>query len=435
MAGGPVTIFDKSALQMLNQDEAVWLECYFQTAITPLFYVETLADLEKKEDKGRPGMVIISELALKTPSNIVPNAHHKDLIASELSGYKVQMGSRPIVGGGKPRKTPDGKVGIFFDEFPERAALDRWQKSEFDEIERAVAKDWRQELAQQDHELKVRTLRNIVPSSIRLNNLESIKALADNFCDESSRQHLDLILEIFEVNPNIRPEIIERWELGGKLPIAEFAPYTCHVFKIDLVYYLGINGGFISDMRASNKADMAYLYYLPFTMVFVSGDRLQLRIAPLFMESDHSLVKASDLKAALKEIDEFHNRLPDEVKEKGVYSFASYPPSDMNNLVTQLWDKHMRPDWRDIQRLKEEDEPDDSVPSDEIVADIMKQVNESVPIEDDNLEASSTDDYSNMTTKHMMYVQRGKWRMVSKEVEDSENAKDTLVQDDGDKDD
>ncbi len=42
---GPILIFDKSALQSFGIDESVWLDNYFLTNITPLFYVETLADL------------------------------------------------------------------------------------------------------------------------------------------------------------------------------------------------------------------------------------------------------------------------------------------------------------------------------------------------------------------------------------------------------
>lgn len=42
---GPITIFDKSALESLNPDEALWFDWFYKTIITPLFYVETLADL------------------------------------------------------------------------------------------------------------------------------------------------------------------------------------------------------------------------------------------------------------------------------------------------------------------------------------------------------------------------------------------------------
>jgi hypothetical protein len=53
MPDGPVIIFDKSALQMLSVDESAWLDNFYRTNITPLFYVETLADLEKRSPANR----------------------------------------------------------------------------------------------------------------------------------------------------------------------------------------------------------------------------------------------------------------------------------------------------------------------------------------------------------------------------------------------
>jgi hypothetical protein len=50
---GPIAIFDKSALQALNMDEAVWFDAFFSANVTPPLYVETLADLEKEVDAGK----------------------------------------------------------------------------------------------------------------------------------------------------------------------------------------------------------------------------------------------------------------------------------------------------------------------------------------------------------------------------------------------
>lgn len=47
MGVGPILIFDKSTLQSLNVDESVWLDAFYLPNITPLFFIETLADLEK----------------------------------------------------------------------------------------------------------------------------------------------------------------------------------------------------------------------------------------------------------------------------------------------------------------------------------------------------------------------------------------------------
>jgi hypothetical protein len=44
---GPILIFDKSLFQSLNVDQAAWVDNIFLTVITPLLFVETLANLEK----------------------------------------------------------------------------------------------------------------------------------------------------------------------------------------------------------------------------------------------------------------------------------------------------------------------------------------------------------------------------------------------------
>jgi hypothetical protein len=59
---GPILLFDKSMLQSLSVDEAVWLDTFYFPCITPLFFTETLADLEKEVQKGRsPEDVVTSD--------------------------------------------------------------------------------------------------------------------------------------------------------------------------------------------------------------------------------------------------------------------------------------------------------------------------------------------------------------------------------------
>ena len=44
---GPIALFDKSFLQSLSVDESVWFDHFFLPVVSPLFFVETLADLAK----------------------------------------------------------------------------------------------------------------------------------------------------------------------------------------------------------------------------------------------------------------------------------------------------------------------------------------------------------------------------------------------------
>ena len=53
MAQGPILIFDKSTLQGLNSDQANWMDNLFMSNITPLFYIETLADLRLSKHVAR----------------------------------------------------------------------------------------------------------------------------------------------------------------------------------------------------------------------------------------------------------------------------------------------------------------------------------------------------------------------------------------------
>jgi hypothetical protein len=348
MGMGPITIFDKSALQSLSMDESVWLDAFFLVNVVPLFYVETLADLEKDVAEGKSPEDLVGMLAAKTPPNAVPNVHHRALISAELTGWNVPMDGRVPIAGGDVMRGPQGEVGVHVEEFDEAVALNRWKNHEFLEIEREIAKRWRAELVDDpDRGRKIGILRNILPAAARIPDLAALKLAIDAFCAGAERETIALALDVLGVPEESARDVLARWEAAGGPTLEAFAPYTTHVFKVDLLYYLGVDRGFISGERASNKADMAYLYYLPFCMLFTSGDNLHKRSAPLLLRPNQSFAEAAAFKAALKELDDHYTRLPDEIKELGVMAFAHYPPPELDNLVVELWDKHMRPGWRD----------------------------------------------------------------------------------------
>jgi hypothetical protein len=95
MSAGPHLIFDKSALECLSLDETNWLDNFFYTVITPLFYAETLADLEKEVAKGRTREQVVGSLAIRTPdmqSTACP--HHYKLLGGVLYGGTLPLDGR-----------------------------------------------------------------------------------------------------------------------------------------------------------------------------------------------------------------------------------------------------------------------------------------------------------------------------------------------------
>src|SRR5882762_1702002 len=104
---GPILLFDKSALQSLTIDESVWLDTFYFPCITPLFFIETLADLEKEVQKGRTPEEVVGNLAEKTPLGGGINVHHHTLSVNELLGHRFELRNVPVVAGGNPVTTRD----------------------------------------------------------------------------------------------------------------------------------------------------------------------------------------------------------------------------------------------------------------------------------------------------------------------------------------
>jgi hypothetical protein len=291
---GPVLIFDKSFLESLTLDESVWLDNFFSTNIAPVFYVETLADLEKEGKKGKIARTpeeLVGELANKTPVlSSVPNVFHFRLLVEDLMGWEVEVAEkRPIVTGGQYKVAPDGKVSVDFKQFPETAALERWIRHDFWEIEKEIAQKWRRELSDVNFDPLITQAKSIVPLNTHFANLEEIKKFVDGFVKGKYNQLIHLVFNILNIPEKPRKLILKRWYDTRPMPFDEFAPYRAHILKVDLFFLLCLDKGLISKNRPSNKIDISYLYYLPFCSTFASSDKLHARTVPLFMDSEQSL--------------------------------------------------------------------------------------------------------------------------------------------------
>ncbi len=411
MSLGPIIITDKSALQALSVDESCWFDNFFLHNITPLFYIETLADLEKEIKNNKTPEQVVGDLAIKTPTAAYPNIDYQTLVIHDLLGNKVEMSNRPIIGGGETRESPEGKVGVHFNEFPEVKAMNRWQKGEFLEIERELAKDWRAVLSNLSFDYYIAMVKNIVPKGKNFSDLNSIKEFLDEFVKGKDKEILLLLFEILGTPQKARPMILKRWE-ESKSSLIEFAPYAAYVFKIDLLFYLALDKSFISRERPSNKIDIAYLYYLPFCMVFVSRDKLHSRVAPLFMEMGQTFINGDDLKADMKKLDDYYSKLPDEVKEQGIMRFATYPPEDTETAIAQLWDKYL-PIWRKhaSEKKTEKKDPEDSK---RLVDHLNNLEKNSRPVTTER--PVTADEADHVMFQRTMHIKKGKWKLVPPEV-------------------
>lgn len=387
------------------------MDNFFLTGITPLFFVETLADLEKQVQRGRTPEQVVGSLAYKTPdlqSHVI--THHSAILWVELNGQKVPMDGRIPRAGGQLVEL-DGKQGIIYQMSKEEEAFDRWQRGEFLDLERQIAKVWRRNVSNVDHSNTYALFKEFYGGFRRPRSLADAKHIADTLIDLIEEEKaMRFGLTLLGVPLDFHDVVIHRWAAAGKPPIGEFAPYFRHLFSVDLFFDLSIAADLISRVRpagkADNKVDIAYLYYLPFCMVFASNDKLHERVVPLFLRYDQSFVKGPELKADLKKIDEYFDKLPDDLKAKGVYKFATHPPEEVCPFLMQLWDKHL-PSWRE-KRAEHEDRP----PEDEkaLVDMINRAQNESMPV--DRPQDQSADDIDYVHISRRIYPKKGKWLRV-----------------------
>jgi hypothetical protein len=106
---------------------------------------------------------------------------------------------------------------------------------------------------------------------------------------------------------------------------------------VDTFFHVAVDKKLISPDRASNRVDIAYLYYLPFCMAFASNDKLHKRCAPLFLTDNQLFIDGEELKRDLAALDAHYSALPEDQLEQGIFRLAAYPPNDDKFLTTQIW--------------------------------------------------------------------------------------------------
>lgn len=408
---GPIIVFDKSVLQSLTVDEAVWFDTFYFPCMTPLFFVETLADLEKEVQKGRSPEDVVGNLAEKTPIGGAINVHHHTLSVNELLEHRIDLRHVPVVPGGSPVTTRDGRRAVVFDAPPEAAALKRWEERDFLRVERQFAKAWRDALSGIDLDSIFRQGRDIIKRISRPGDLFAVKAAADDLLRKPGSRYVADALQALKPEALGRT-VLERWRAHGGPPIKEFAPYTAHLLSVDLFFCIGLGADLIGRERPTNKIDIAYLYYLPFCMAFTSRDHLHERTAPLFLDENQVFIRGDDLKVDLAKLDTHYSQLSDEEKLRGVMSFAHYPPVDGEFLVSKMWDKLMRPEWREWASRPPE------LKSKESEAEIIAEINEIAEAPRSRIEASgSPEEPDAVLVQRKVPLYRGKWRMLPPEIE------------------
>jgi hypothetical protein len=413
MLGGPSLIFDKSSLESLNLDEAVVMDSFYMSNITPLFFVECLADLEKSIHSRSTPEQLVGSLADRTPeAQSHPNVHHMDILNGELSrqvSIKNVLG-RPVVAGGKSVQLGDQK-GVVFRPSPEQEALERWTARQFLEVERTIARQWRRSLTQVDFDAMVKSVMAELGHWPKPKTLQDAKQIADTVIDNMDPEWLLRFgLHLLGL-PVATDTVVADWISHRRPTLRDYVPNFVFMLTINMFFCLVLPTQLLRNVKASHQVDLAHLYYLPFCSVFTSKDNFHVQIVPLFLGPNQRFVNGIELKEDLKELNAYYSALPDEALKTGLISFAAWPPEDTTFLTTQPWDEYL-PRWRSI---KSEPERQHDLESEKRTLERLKQLSESPDLQAHD--ERDVDRLNYVSVKRSVRLRKGKWRRFSEESE------------------
>ena len=409
---GPSLIFDKSSFESLNLDESVMMDNFYMSTITPLFFVECLADLEKAiRSKSTPEQ-LVGSLANRTPDvQGHPNAHHLHILELELSrrfDFTKIMG-RVMLAGGRQVQLGD-KKGVVYQQSEEAEAFLRWSRREFLDVERAIAKRWRQSLNAVDFEVMVTKVCQEIGPWRHPRSLEDGKVIADTVINYLDAEFLIRFgLDLLGV-PEATERVVDGWKAGRRPNLREHLPYFVFLLTINIFFCLIFRAQLLRNVKPSHQIDLAYLYYLPFCSVFTSKDNFHAQIVPLFLGPMQDFIHGNDFKNDMKRLVAHYSELPEEVLKTGLNHFASYPPEDKSFITTQMWDRYL-PAWR---RLKSKPKTKSDLEKDKRTLEELKQIIDSPEIQP-RAEDAPMDSSDYVVIQREVRLQKGKWLRFSKD--------------------
>jgi hypothetical protein len=350
---GPMILLDKSAMQSLSAKESRFLSKHFSVVIPPVLITEILADLSKTKTRKLPPAMEVMVLSRKLPSmDSHISVHYRQICIGSLLGLQEPpMDGRPVVGGGVPLKTKDGKTGLFFEEPEEWKLIRNWQRGAFSAQDMAYAQRWRQMTDALDLDRQKRLVRKLLQRGPDLKNIDEVAGHADKILEnpKPDRQYRCItgFMDQLGLSNELRLRVLGRWQAEGRPSFTTFAPYAAYCNRVNMIFSLSVVSDLVST-RPTNRVDLEYLYYLPFCMVFCSGDGFHETLCLPFLRGDpgwigQSFIGRDVLKKDLEYLVTEWDGLSGEEKKVRSDEYGSYPPPREELVTHRLWKKHMKP--------------------------------------------------------------------------------------------
>jgi hypothetical protein len=347
---GPLTIFDKSFVESLSPFEIEEFGLYYSAVCPPTLVSEIIADLKHPNPReGRIPEALVQVLAEKMAMAHGPiPATLRQLVVGNLVGRPVPMAGQVPIDSSEPHVhvNRDG-TGVLYDETPQQEMWARWARGNFTGADEKDAIAWRASL-----EVDLEALRDDWKGFAKAlgtpNSLAEVVSAVDAFIVVSRRDYQRELVRLA-----VSLVRAEGWQsiaahnflvdLGGSARVCDYAPYATAVVRLYLVFVTALARGFIGPRR-SHQADLQYLFYAPFCMVFVSGDRLHRDLWNAgAVTSDATFIWGPELKADLKERSARRTAMTFDEWATHRRKYGMFPEPIPRSVTNEVWTKYMNP--------------------------------------------------------------------------------------------
>ena len=343
---GPLLICDKSFIQMLSPAEADELALYFTLVDTPTLRSEIIADFNKPEGARQLPLEVVRSLANKlSRSGAAHPAVFSKIAAANLLGTEVSMiGQVPVDTTAPDVCSSDGMLLV--DAVPQQRTWSRIATGELTDEERAEAAVWLDNIGRVDLPAIKAEWEPFVQKYLRpVRALHDLIAEVDRLLkDRNPAIQLTLIevaLALIRAPQDLRNLVFQRMLDNRSSTVESLAPYANSVLKLHLSYLAGLVRGFIGP-RQTDHVDIQYLFYAPFCMVFASADKLHRSLWDA-ASGINSFAWGADLKRELAERMAVRERMSPEERGRIAGEYQFYPVEVQGSIITEMWQKYMRP--------------------------------------------------------------------------------------------
>ncbi|OYW63707.1 MAG: hypothetical protein B7Y26_10870 [Hydrogenophilales bacterium 16-64-46] len=230
-------------------------------------------------------------------------------------------------------------------------------------------------------------------------------------------QQIGLLFSFIQVPQHLQAAIIYRWSQAGFPPLAGYASYASHVLMVEIFFQIALAANLISSERPSNRVDIAYLFYLPFCHIFVSGDKLHKLCAPEFLQKEQDFVWAPELKGDLARINRELMATSELERQMGLHKLAPRPPGNASHLTVALWQKHAPGSGEadaDMTAMSPEAERK--------LIDHLKSFTKAPT--DPEVAGIPSDELQSISIERLVPARKGNWWLIPKKVADAEGRED-----------